>query len=138
MLGNQYGKTHGMYKSITYSSWRSMIHRCTNVKGRQYPDYGGRGITVHEDWRKFENFLADMGERPSRDYSLDRIDNDGNYEPSNCRWATRSEQQKNKRPARLREKCKRGHVFAETGVYVNKNGGRQCKVCAKARARARA
>lgn len=122
MLGNQYGKTHGMRGTPTHNSWRSMKHRCLNPKGRQYPDYGGRGITVCARWMKFENFLADMGERPGKEYSLDRIDNDGNYEPSNCRWATRSEQQKNKRPAKRRDACKRGHVFAEVGVYEAARG----------------
>jgi hypothetical protein len=76
----------------TYKSWQAMKYRC-----RMRPGYVDRGVTVCERWLTFENFLADMGERPSRDHSLDRIDNDGNYEPGNCRWATRSEQQKNKR-----------------------------------------
>ena len=135
MLGNTYGVTHGMHRSPTYTSWRSMIRRCTAEAAANYHLYGGRGITVCERWRKFEGFLEDMGERPA-DRTLDRIDNNGNYEPGNCRWATRSEQQKNKRPAKRREVCKRGHVFAVTGVYETIRG-RQCKACALDRARKR-
>jgi hypothetical protein len=73
-----------------------MLQRCNNQNFHQYKDYGGRGITVCERWRKFENFLADMGE-PPEGMSLDRINNDGNYEPGNCRWATKLEQRANAR-----------------------------------------
>lgn len=82
-----------------------MRDRCLNEKYSNYPNYGGRGITVCERWLQprglgFLNFLADMGERPGPELSLDRIDNDGNYEPGNCRWATRSQQNANQRPRR--------------------------------------
>ena len=79
--------------SPTYKSWQSMKWRC-----QKRADYIANGITVCERWLVFDNFLADMGERPSPDYSIDRIDVYGNYESGNCRWATRSEQQRNKRP----------------------------------------
>ncbi|WP_310625772.1 hypothetical protein [Limnohabitans sp.] len=89
--------THGFYKSPTYNSWRSMLARCSDSTHRNFKDYGGRGITVCKQWREsFESFLADMGERPP-DTSIDRINTNGNYEPSNCRWATRTEQNRNKR-----------------------------------------
>ena len=81
--------------------WRTMLARCLNPKARNYDIYGARGITVCARWLKYENFLADMGPRPSPDHSLDRKNVDGDYKPSNCRWATRSEQQKNKTSTRL-------------------------------------
>jgi hypothetical protein len=84
-------------KNPAYSCWKSMIQRCTNPKAPNYALYGGRGIEVCSEWRTYEAFLRDMGPRPSMEHSLDRIDVDGDYEPGNVRWATRSEQQRNKR-----------------------------------------
>ena len=92
--------THGKLYDPAYLCWASMIRRCRNPHYKQYDDYGGRGITVCERWNDFAFFLADMGPRPSLQHSIDRIDNDGDYEPSNCRWATRLEQQRNSRVTR--------------------------------------
>jgi hypothetical protein len=74
-----------------------MRNRCERPTNNRYELYGGRGITVCKRWETFENFLADMGPRPDGDYSIDRENNDGNYEPGNCTWATRSKQMRNRR-----------------------------------------
>jgi hypothetical protein len=89
--------THSKSRSAEYYAWQNMIQRCYNEKHPDYKNYGGRGITVCERWlTSFENFYADMGPRPTPEHSIDRYpDNDGNYEKSNCRWATRSEQRRN-------------------------------------------
>lgn len=80
-----------------YGSWQHMIQRCVNPNDNRYPTHGGRGVTVCERWRKsYSNFIADMGLPPSSRHSIDRIDNDGNYEPGNCRWATPLQQGLNK------------------------------------------
>lgn len=79
-----------------YSSWRSMLFRCSNPNARNYDRYGGKGIKVCPEWVSFKTFLKDMGPKPSPKHSLDRKDNTGNYEPSNCCWATWSEQNHNR------------------------------------------
>lgn len=90
--------THGKRKSLEYSSWTRMKQRCCNPRDSRYKDYGERGIAVCERWlTSFENFYNDMGVRPSKEYSLDRINVNGNYEPTNCKWATSAEQRRNRR-----------------------------------------
>lgn len=92
--------THGQRGSRTYSIWCGMLSRCRNPKCRDWPDYGGRGITVCERWLKFEAFLQDMGEAPDG-MTLDRRENAKGYEPGNCRWATPKQQSRNRRSTKL-------------------------------------
>ncbi len=99
-----HGHARGGGCSPEYSAWCAMVQRCTVVTTAGYENYGGRGIAVCDRWREsFEAFLADMGKRTSPRHSLDRINNDGNYEPGNCRWATAQEQRRNTRQNRVVE-----------------------------------
>lgn len=90
--------THGKTKSVEYCAWLDMRSRCTDQNQKRYHDYGGRGITICREWLdSFEAFYRDMGDRPAYCHSLDRMDNEGNYNKENCQWATRTTQQRNSR-----------------------------------------
>lgn len=109
--GYKHGKTH----TAEFRSWLGLRSRCYDKNNKRYDSYGGRGITVCDRWRdSFENFLADMGPKPTEKHSIDRIDVDGNYEPSNCRWATATIQGINQRK-------KRSNTSGITGVHWNNN-----------------
>ena len=112
-----------------YNSWQNMKKRCLYPKSREYARYGARGITIHPPWvHSFETFLSDVGPKPTPQHSIDRIDNDGNYEPGNVRWATPKEQSAN-REITTRQTCPRGHPFSATNLYLYPDGRRSCRKC---------
>lgn len=96
-----HGHTKGRSRSLTYKSWTNMLTRTRNPNAINFDRYGGAGITVCQRWERFENFLADMGQRPSRKHSVERVDNQKGYEPGNCIWDTQEGQNANKSITRL-------------------------------------
>lgn len=129
-------KINGDFKSKhpLYATWSKMKSRCNNKRGKDYFYYGARGVKVCSRWNKsFLLFLKDMGEKPTKQHSLDRVNNNGNYSPRNCRWATVQQQVENARPF---FQCKNGHKWTpETTRYgkTKKSGNkiRMCKICYK-------
>lgn len=119
----RHGHTLGREYSPTYHSWQAMLARCRYPERDKERKHVNRGIVVCEKWKTFENFLADMGERPVGT-SLDRRNNDGNYEPGNCRWATPSEQARNRRNAKL-------NLETATAVAVARLRGEPCRAIAE-------
>lgn len=122
-------KRHGMSETREYAGWTAMRERCNNPTCHKFHLYGGRGIKVCERWDSFENFYADMGPRP-KGYTIERIDNDGNYEPSNCKWATKTEQSRNRRGVytpqedqKIREAIALGYSFPQMAKHVGKSPG---------------
>lgn len=99
------GLKHGLVGTSEYGIWAAMKRRCMNKNSAAYKDYGGRGVVVCERWMHFQNFYADMGMRPSVKHSIDRINNDGNYEPNNCRWTTMDVQARNRRKRKTSRPC---------------------------------
>ena len=93
--------THGMSETPEYYAWKEMKQRCFNPNHKAYSNYGDRGITVCDRWLDSDNYLTDMGSRPTAKHSIDRIDNNGNYCAENCKWSTKAEQENNKRTNRL-------------------------------------
>ena len=118
---------HGLYKHPLHVVWRSMRNRCKNSKYSQYKDYGGRGIKVCERWDSFKTFYEDVIEGYSQGLQLDRINNDGNYEPTNIRWVTRQQSLYNKRKGKLNSTSKYKGVYFESytkkwRATIKKNG----------------
>lgn len=121
---------HGRSNTTEYNIWRTMRQRCNCPGSREYPLYGARGIRVCDRWQdSFENFYADMGPRPAG-LSLDRIDNNGNYEPGNCRWATRLEQSRNRSNAwtpeqdeQLRQALAEGLSLTQASELIGRQAG---------------
>lgn len=118
-----HGHTRKGTQSLEYESYRGMLSRCLNHNNRKFPDYGGRGIEVCERWvNSFQNFFDDMGIRPSKEHTLDRFpNNDGNYEPANCRWATKPQQNRNRRSNRWYEYNGMRMVATDWARYLNVN-----------------
>jgi hypothetical protein len=130
MSSNSKSTTNGLYMSREYATWANMIQRCTNTNTANFKYYGGRGIKVCKRWRRgedgktgFQCFYEDLGPKPLN-LTLERVNNDGNYEPSNCKWATRIAQRNNQRPRNFFTKPTRLNTSGVVGVGFNKKAGK--------------
>lgn len=120
-------KRHGLSGTREHAAWLDMRNRCRNPDAHNYARYGARGITVCDRWDVFENFLVDMGLKPGNGYSIERVNNDGNYEPSNCKWATQAEQNKNRCNAytaeqdqKIKDGVASGYNFKQIAAFVGR------------------
>lgn len=122
-------------RHLSYLRWFSMVRRCTRPTDPDWKNYGGRGITVCPEWLDFEIYYADIGDCPAPGLTLDRIDNDGNYEAGNMRWATRKEQRANRRYDHntIKTHCPQDHPYDEANTHVTKEGKRTCRACSRDR-----
>jgi hypothetical protein len=131
---NLFKHGHAGYRdSPEYVAWLAMKQRCFYRRGKSYKDYGARGITVSPEWLGdggFERFLSHIGPKPTKSHTIERIRNDGNYEPGNVKWATRMEQSCNKRPNKSETHCRRGgHEFTPENTIWELGKYRRCRIC---------
>lgn len=119
---------HKLSMTPEWLAWRDMRYRCQRPTHRDYPRYGARGISVCDRWQVFGDFFADMGLKPDPTYSIERIDNDGNYEPTNCKWGTKTEQSRNRRGCwtaeqdnQLRAGMRQGLAYQEIANSMGKS-----------------
>lgn len=110
--------THGMARTAEYKTWIHIKSRCLNPHNTRFHDYGGRGIKICDRWLSFDSFYEDMGNIPSHKHSIERVDNDGDYKPENCRWATNEEQANNRRTSRLIEFNGRTLSISQWAIHI--------------------